>query len=78
MYVRLAPRGVFLEGISTTMDRFINYLRDTKAELTHVSWPTQKQAVVYTALVIAVSIVVSLFLGLFDFLFAQALNWFIG
>lgn len=60
------------------MSRFINYLRDTKAELAHVSWPTQKQAMIYTALVIAVSVIVSLYLGLFDFLFTIALEWFLG
>ncbi len=59
------------------MHRLVNYLKDTKAEFKHVSWPTQKQASVYTALIIAISIVTSLILGLFDFLFTKALNWFI-
>ncbi len=60
------------------MHRFINYLKDTRVELKHVSWPTQRQAIVYTALIIAVSVVVSLILGLFDFLFTSALDWVIG
>jgi preprotein translocase SecE subunit len=59
------------------MSRFIDYLKDTKDEVGHVSWPTQKQAVTYTALVIGVSIVFSLFLALFDFIFSYALDWFI-
>ena len=59
------------------MQRFINYLKDTRAELAHVSWPTQRQALTYTALVIAIAIVVSALLGVFDFLFTTALNWFI-
>jgi len=59
------------------MRQLINYLKDTKVELKHVSWPTQKQAMVYTALIIAVSVVVSLLVGLFDFLFTYALDWFI-
>ena len=59
------------------MRPLINYLKDTKVELKHVSWPTQKQAMVYTALIIAVSVVVSLLVGLFDFLFTYALDWFI-
>lgn len=63
---------------STVMYRLINYLKDTRAELKHVSWPTQRQAVIYTALIIAVSVVVALALGLFDFLFTQALDWFIA
>ena len=60
------------------MSRFVNYLKDTRAELKHVSWPTQRQAMIFTTLVIGVSIFVSLFLGLFDFIFTEALNWFIS
>jgi preprotein translocase subunit SecE len=48
---------------------FIDYIRDTKGELKHVSWPTRKQATAFTILVIVLSIIVSLYLGLFDFLF---------
>ncbi len=59
------------------MSRFIDYLKDTKDEVGHVSWPTQKQAVTYTALVIGISVVLSLFLALFDFIFSYALDWFI-
>lgn len=59
------------------MSRFINYLKDTQAELKHVSWPTQKQSMIYTALVIGISILVSLYVGLFDFLFSKGLDWFI-
>lgn len=59
------------------MNQFINYLKDTYAELKHVSWPTQTQSVVYTALVIGISLLVSLYVGLFDAIFARGLDWFI-
>jgi preprotein translocase SecE subunit len=59
------------------MSRFIDYLKDTKDEIGHVSWPTQKQALTYTALVIGISVVLALFLSLFDFIFSYALDWFI-
>ena len=59
------------------MSRFINYLKDTFAELKHVSWPTNKQSVVHTALVFGISIVIALFLGFFDFLFSRGLDWFL-
>lgn len=59
------------------MTTFINYLKDTLAELKHVSWPTQSQTVVYTVLVIVISILAALFISLFDFGFSQGLNWFI-
>jgi preprotein translocase subunit SecE len=59
------------------MDNFINYLKDTVAEMKHVSWPTNKQSVVYTILVVVISIIVSLYIGLFDFIFQRGLDWFV-
>ncbi len=44
----------------------------------HVSWPTQRQAIVFTAFVIAFSLIISLVLGLADFAFTRGLNWFIS
>lgn len=59
------------------MSKFIDYLKDTRAELEHVSWPTQKQAAVYTVLVIIVSLLVAAFIGMFDFFFTKGIDWFI-
>jgi len=58
------------------MNRFIQYLRDTRGELRHVSWPTGRQATVYTVLVIVLSLIVAALLGLFDFIFTSLLNMF--
>lgn len=46
-----------------------NYLQETKGELKHVSWPTQRQATVYTSLVILFSVIVGVLLGVFDVIF---------
>lgn len=56
------------------MSRLGNYLRDTKAELKHVSWPTQTQTIVYTLLVIGISGLTAAFLGAFDYLFTNLLD----
>ena len=56
------------------MSRIGNYLRDTKAEMKHVSWPTQTQTVVYSILVILISAIVALFLGAFDYVFTNLLQ----
>ena len=56
---------------------FTQYLRDTRAELRHVAWPTRTQTVVYALLVAAISIGVALYLGLFDFLFTAGLARFL-
>jgi preprotein translocase SecE subunit len=60
------------------MNRFINYLHDTRGELKHVSWPTQRQTIIYTTLVILISIVTSIYLGFFDYLFSQGLQYLVG
>ena len=60
------------------MSQFINYLKDTFAELKHVSWPTRTQTIVYTVLVIVISILTALFIGIFDFGFSRGLDWFIS
>ncbi|NLE07403.1 MAG: preprotein translocase subunit SecE [Parcubacteria group bacterium] len=54
-----------------------NYLKETKAELSHVNWPTKKQSIVFSLVVVIISVLVALFLGLFDFLFSKILNLFI-
>lgn len=59
------------------MEQFINYIKDTTAELKHVSWPTNKQSIVYTVLVIVISILVAIYIGVFDFLFSKGLDWFV-
>lgn len=53
---------------------FIQYLKDTKAEMNHVSWPTKKQTIIYTAIVIGVSVFVAIYLGVFDYVFTGLLD----
>ncbi|KKS35372.1 MAG: Preprotein translocase, SecE subunit [Parcubacteria group bacterium GW2011_GWD2_42_14] len=76
--VRIQPRGaVFLTKVShsfATMNRIINYLRATRGELKHVSWPTQKQTTIFTILVIIISILTSAYLGLLDAGLTRALD----
>ena len=54
--------------------KFIDYLRETRAEMKHVSWPSRKQAIVYTAFVIVISLVVGGILGVFDYIFSLLLE----
>lgn len=56
------------------MQKFIEYLKDTRAEMKHVTWPTKDQTISYTVLVIILSVAVALFLGAFDAAFRQALE----
>lgn len=50
------------------------YIKETKAELAHVSWPTRKQAIIYTVVVIVISVITAFFLGAFDYIFSLLLQ----
>ena len=50
------------------------YIKETRAEMSHVTWPTRRQAVGYAILVVIVSVGISLYLGLFDFVFSKLLT----
>ena len=60
------------------MAKIIELIKETRAELKHVSWPTRKQTINATALVIGLSVVVALILGLFDWLFSLVLKIFVS
>ena len=55
----------------------INYFKDTKSELKHVSWPTKEQTINFTIIVVLVSLITGLLLGLFDIVFQFGLKSFI-
>ncbi len=56
------------------MTQLVKYIKATLAELRQVNWPTQKEALTYTVLVIVVSTIVALYVGAFDYLFSQGIN----
>ena len=53
------------------------YINDTMSEMKHVSWPTRKQTVVYTTLVIAVSLVVAIYVSGLDTVFTALFRQFV-
>lgn len=57
--------------------KITDYLRETKAELIHVSWPTRRQATAYTIVVVAISFITAFYLGAFDYLFQILLQKFV-
>ena len=62
-------RGFFLRKSLKTL-RMLQYFKDVRAEMRHVSWPTRRQTITYTIVVIAISLATAVYLGLFDYLFS--------
>ncbi|HSE56991.1 MAG TPA: preprotein translocase subunit SecE [Candidatus Paceibacterota bacterium] len=50
------------------------FFHNTKAEMKHVHWPSRQHTIVFTAVVIVVSLVVGYLLGAFDMLFQAILK----
>jgi len=56
------------------INKLIQYIKDSKTELKKVTWPTKKQTMNHTILVICFSLAVAIFLGILDFIFDFALK----
>lgn len=57
--------------------KLTEYIKETRAEMAHVTWPTRKQAISYSLLVIAVSVVTAFLLAFFDYIFSKLLTLFV-
>jgi preprotein translocase subunit SecE len=54
-----------------------DYFRNVRAEMKHVSWPSRRLTIVYTVVVILVSLAVAIYLGLLDYIFTGFIKYFI-
>jgi len=59
------------------MDKIITFLKEVRVELAKVSWPTRKQTVLYTLVVIGISLFMAVFLGLLDFGYKTIIDRFL-
>ncbi|MFW0871252.1 MAG: preprotein translocase subunit SecE [Patescibacteria group bacterium] len=50
------------------------YLRDVRAELRHVRWPSKATTITLTTIVVILSIATALYLGIFDFFFSEIIQ----
>lgn len=55
----------------------VTFLKETRDEMKKVTWPTKEEIVRLTALVIAISLIVGLYIGGLDFVFTKTTEMFI-
>lgn len=55
-------------------DKLIKFLKEARIEIGKANWPTKKQTINYTLIVIGLSLAVALFLGALDYIFSQVLK----
>jgi preprotein translocase subunit SecE len=82
--IKKALRGAFLRGLNKfsaqknkadkRMSKITEYLKETKTELKHVIWPKRSQTILYTLIVVVLSVLIAYFLGIFDFIFSKGLG----
>ncbi len=63
--------------VSIPNNKLTNYLRDSYRELKKVVWPTKRETINHTLVVIGISLGVAIFLGALDFFFTWVLEKYI-
>ncbi|HMB25998.1 MAG TPA: preprotein translocase subunit SecE [Patescibacteria group bacterium] len=63
--------------MNLTQNKLVNYLSESKQELKKVTWPTKKETIKHTLIVIGLSLFVAAFLGILDFIFSKILAFFL-
>jgi preprotein translocase subunit SecE len=51
------------------LKKFTNYFKEAYAEMRKVVWPTKKQTISYSIIVIALTLGVAIFFGVLDYIF---------
>lgn len=54
--------------------KITEYIKNTRTEMSHVTWPSRQQTIRFTSLVIVVSALTALILGVADFVFSKLLT----
>lgn len=67
----------FLLNQTCYMRRFFKYVKDTRGEMKHVSWPTRAQSIGFTVIVILLSLITAAYIGLFDWIFTTLIQTFL-
>jgi preprotein translocase subunit SecE len=67
-----------MERIKQTAEKVKQFLVEARNELKKVTWPTRKQALASTSVVIIVVVIVSLFLGVVDFGLTKIIKLVLG
>ena len=60
------------------MNTAITFLREVRVELGKVSWPSRRQLLLYTGVVIGLSFAIAIYLGGLDAIFASILTRLVG
>jgi preprotein translocase SecE subunit len=60
------------------MNALTSYLRHVREEFAHITWPTPREAIAHTLMIILVSAIVAVMVGLLDYAFTSAVSSVVG
>ena len=63
------------EASAKAVNPVIKYLRETRAEIMKVTWPTRQEWIRLSGIVIAVTLIMALILGVTDAIAAQIMSF---
>jgi len=69
----IKARGAFL--FRTPMQGLITYLKNVQAELKHVVWPSQRQALTHVVLILLISAFATVFIAGLDYVFTTGVQY---
>ena len=67
-----------MEKIKLILQKIIRFLSEAKVELKRVTWPTTKQTLASTTVVIVIVFIIAIFLGIIDFVLAKLVKFILG
>jgi preprotein translocase subunit SecE len=73
-----AIQGKALDKVKQIWFVIQQFLKESRTELKKVTWPTPKQAIASSSVVIVITVIVSLVLGLVDFGLAKIVRMILG
>ncbi|MEE9911959.1 MAG: preprotein translocase subunit SecE [Deltaproteobacteria bacterium] len=67
-----------MEKIKLIMNKALQFVSQAKAELKKVTWPTRKQTLASTGVVMVIVAVMALYLGIIDLILAKLVKFILG
>jgi len=69
-----APNGEVMAAVGM-VGRFNQFLREVRAELEQVSWPTRQELIDSTRIILVTTALLAVFIGVCDWVLSQLMVW---
>jgi preprotein translocase subunit SecE len=67
-----------MEKIKLFMNKALQFLSQAKAELKKVTWPTKKQTLASTGVVVIIVVIIAIYLGIIDVILSKLVKYILG